>query len=64
MIMPLLLPLATSVGYSPIHFGVIMAANLAIGLLVPPAGISLYLGSVVSGLKVATLIRALPLFYA
>jgi C4-dicarboxylate transporter DctM subunit len=60
---PLLLPLAQSVGYSPIHFGVIMATNLAIGLLAPPVGICLYLGSVVSGLKVETLIRALAPFY-
>jgi C4-dicarboxylate transporter DctM subunit len=60
---PLLLPLAQSVGVNPIHFGVIMATNLAIGLLVPPVGICLYLGSVVSGLKVETLIRALLPFY-
>jgi len=60
---PLLLPLAQSIGVSPIHFGVIMATNLAIGLLLPPVGICLYLGSVVSGLKVETLIRALMPFY-
>ncbi len=60
---PLLLPLAQSIGYSPYHFGVIMATNLAIGLLLPPVGICLYLGSVVSGLKVETLIRALFPFY-
>ena len=60
---PLLLPLAESAGFSPIHFGVIMATNLAIGLLAPPVGICLYLGSVVSGLKVETLIRALLPFY-
>lgn len=60
---PLLLPLAESIGFSPIHFGVIMATNLAIGLLAPPVGICLYLGSVVSGLKVETLIRALLPFY-
>jgi C4-dicarboxylate transporter DctM subunit len=60
---PLLLPLAQSIGVNPIHFGVIMATNLAIGLLIPPVGICLYLGSVVSGLKVETLIRALLPFY-
>jgi C4-dicarboxylate transporter DctM subunit len=60
---PLLLPLAQSIGVNPIHFGVIMATNLAIGLLLPPVGICLYLGSIVSGLKVETLIRALLPFY-
>jgi C4-dicarboxylate transporter DctM subunit len=60
---PLLLPLAQGIGVHPIHFGVIMATNLAIGLLAPPVGICLYLGSVVSGLKVERIIRALLPFY-
>ena len=62
VMMPSLLPLAESVGFSPIHFGAIMATNLAIGLLAPPVGIRPLSGSVVSGLKVETLIRALSPF--
>ncbi|MBL0898583.1 MAG: TRAP transporter large permease subunit [Reyranella sp.] len=38
---PLLLPLATSVGYDPVHFGIIMTANLEIGYLTPPVGLNL-----------------------
>ncbi|CAN5368365.1 C4-dicarboxylate TRAP transporter large permease protein DctM [soil metagenome] len=38
---PLLLPLAQAAGYDPVHFGVIMTANLEIGYLTPPVGLNL-----------------------
>ena len=60
---PLLLPLAVNIGYSPIHFGVIMVTNLALGLITPPVGACLYMGSVVSGLRVEKIIRDLVPFY-
>jgi len=60
---PLLLPLAESIGYGPIHFGIIMVTNLALGLITPPVGACLYMGSVVSGLRVEQIIRPLIPFY-
>jgi len=60
---PLLLPLAKSAGFHPIHFGIIMVTNLAIGLITPPVGGCLYIGSVVSGLPIEKLVRALLPFY-
>jgi C4-dicarboxylate transporter DctM subunit len=60
---PLLLPLAESIGYSPLHFGIIMVANLALGLITPPVGACLYMGSVVSGIKVEKIIKDLIPFY-
>jgi C4-dicarboxylate transporter DctM subunit len=60
---PLLLPLAESIGIDTLHFGVIMVTNLALGLITPPVGACLYIGSVVSGLKVEALIRDLIPFY-
>lgn len=42
---PILLPIAVSYGINPIHFGVMMCANLAIGLITPPVGISLYVAA-------------------
>lgn len=60
---PLLLPLAENIGYSPIHFGIIMVANLALGLITPPVGACLYMGSVVSGLRVEQIIKDLLPFY-
>ena len=40
---PILLPVAVSYGIDPIHFGVLMVINLAIGLVTPPVGSCLYL---------------------
>jgi tripartite ATP-independent transporter DctM subunit len=60
---PLLLPLAESIGYTPLHFGIIMVTNLALGLITPPVGACLYMGSVVSGLRVEQIIRNLIPFY-
>jgi C4-dicarboxylate transporter DctM subunit len=60
---PLLLPLAKSAGFDPLHFGVIMVANLALGLITPPVGACLYIGSVISGVPVEKLIRELVPFY-
>ncbi|HLH89066.1 MAG TPA: TRAP transporter large permease [Xanthobacteraceae bacterium] len=39
---PLLLPIVTAAGVSPIHFGIIMAVNLSIGLYTPPFGLNLF----------------------
>lgn len=60
---PLLLPLAQSIGFDAIHFGIIMTANLALGLITPPVGACLYIGSVVSGLRIEQMIRDLVPFY-
>jgi tripartite ATP-independent transporter DctM subunit len=60
---PLLLPIAESIGIDPVHFGVIMVTNLALGLITPPVGACLYIGSVVSGLKIEQMIRDLLPFY-
>ncbi len=42
---PILLPIATAVGVSPVHFGIIMTVNLAIGMVTPPMGINLFVAS-------------------
>ena len=60
---PLLLPLAQTAGFDALHFGVIMVANLALGLITPPVGACLYVGSVISGLPVEKLIRETLPFY-
>lgn len=39
---PILLPVAVSVGVDPIHFGIIMVTNLAIGFITPPLGVNLF----------------------
>lgn len=42
---PILCPIAVAYGMSPVHFGVMMCVNLAIGLITPPVGVSLYVAA-------------------
>lgn len=62
---PLLLPIATSIGIDPIHFGVIMVVSLAIGFVTPPVGMNLYIASGMTGLSVTDISRkAVPFILA
>ena len=54
---PILVPLIKAVGVDPIHFGIIMVVNLAIGFVTPPVGINLYVASSLTGIPVMTIAR-------
>jgi len=49
VLVPLLLPVATSYGIDPVHFGIIFLANMEMGFLCPPAGMNLYFASAMFG---------------
>jgi C4-dicarboxylate transporter DctM subunit len=49
---PFLLPLAASVGVDPIHFGVIIAVNLTIGMITPPVGVCLFVTTAIAKLTI------------
>ena len=60
---PILLPIATMIGIDPVHFGVIMVVNLAIGLFTPPVGVCLFVSCGIAGISIAETVRAfLPFF--
>lgn len=62
---PILLPIAVNIGYDPVHFGIIMVLNLAIGFITPPLGVNLFVGSGISGLSIEALSKAIvPFFFA
>lgn len=62
---PILLPIAIAVGVNPIHFGVIMVVNLAIGFVTPPLGINLFVASSLTGIDVVKIARkAVPFIIA
>lgn len=61
---PILLPVARSVGLSPIHFGLVMVVNLAIGFLTPPLGINLFVASRVGNTKLEVVLKDIPMFIA
>lgn len=63
IVTPILMPIVTTIGLSPIHFGVIMIFNLGIGLLTPPVGVILFVTSAITGLKIEKLSKALLPFY-
>ena len=60
---PIFLPVAIGIGIDPVHFGVIMIANLCIGLCTPPVGSCLFLGCGVGKAKIAGVSRAMIPFY-
>lgn len=60
---PLFLPPAMAIGVEPIHFGIIMIANLCIGLLTPPVGTCLFVGAGVGQSEVSRVSRQMIPFY-
>ena len=62
---PILLPIVTTVGVDPIHFGVILVANLAIGFITPPLGVNLFVASSVGSIKLEKIVVAIvPFLFA
>ena len=57
ILMPILMPIAISYGIDPVHFGVIVALNLSIGLITPPYGICLFVACMVSKRSVGEVSR-------
>lgn len=53
---PILLPVVVSLGVSPVHFGIIMTMNLAIGFITPPYGANLFIASAVGKTPMAEII--------
>jgi len=60
---PILLPIATSIGIDPVQFGIMMVLNCGIGLLTPPVGAVLFIGSAVGHVKMERVVKATLPFY-
>ena len=61
---PILLPVVTSFGVDPVHFGMIMMLNLGIGLCHPPVGAILFVGCAVGRVTMEQVMRHIWPFYA
>ncbi len=62
---PIFLPIATSIGLDPVHFGIVIAFNLCIGNITPPVGSALFVGASVANVKIESVIKTLvPYFIA
>ncbi|MBZ9558026.1 MULTISPECIES: TRAP transporter large permease [unclassified Modicisalibacter] len=63
VLVPILHPIATSLGVDPTHFGIIVIFNLMIGLITPPMGLCLFVADSIAKVGLARLsMRVLPLF--
>lgn len=60
---PLFLPTAQAFNVDPVHLGVIMTCNVAVGLFTPPVGATLYVASRISGVGVISIARKMGLLY-
>lgn len=60
---PILLPIATAIGIDPIQFGIMIVLNCGIGLLTPPVGAVLFIGSAVAKLPMEKVVKATLPFY-
>jgi tripartite ATP-independent transporter DctM subunit len=60
---PVFLPVALAIGMDPIHFGIVLIANLCIGLCTPPVGTCLFLGCSVGHSNITAVSRAMLPFY-
>lgn len=64
LLVPVLAPLTVHMGVDPMHFGVLMVVNLAIGMLTPPVGICLFVSCGIAGLSLGQVGRAIMPFVA
>nr|WP_237566141.1 TRAP transporter large permease [Oceanobacillus massiliensis] len=56
---PILLPMAVAIGVDPVHFGLIMIFNLAIGFITPPVGVNLFVAAGVAKLRIEDVIKGI-----
>jgi C4-dicarboxylate transporter DctM subunit len=60
---PLLTPIAIALGIDPVHFGMIVIVNLAMGMVTPPVGVNLFVACQIAGIRLEEISKALIPFY-
>ncbi|WP_020164275.1 TRAP transporter large permease [Methyloversatilis discipulorum] len=55
---PILFPVAMALGIDPVHFGIIITVNMEIGMITPPVGLNLYVGSGIARLGMTDMTKA------
>ncbi len=58
LLAPILTPIAVIYGIDPVHFGVVMVVNLAIGMFTPPLGVTLFAASQVANIQVEKVVKS------
>jgi TRAP-type C4-dicarboxylate transport system permease large subunit len=60
---PIFLPVVTQLGMNPVHFGIILIANLCIGLCTPPVGTCLFIGCGIGKISIAKVLPSMIPFF-
>ncbi|MCI0755445.1 TRAP transporter large permease [Teichococcus vastitatis] len=60
---PILTPVAMRLGIDPVHFGIILIVNLAVGMTTPPVGVNLFVACQVAGLRIEQILKSMLPFY-
>ncbi|EST51830.1 C4-dicarboxylate ABC transporter permease [Brevibacillus panacihumi W25] len=63
IIAPILTPVAMQFGIDPLHFGIIIIVNLAVGMVTPPIGVNLFVACQIAGLRIEQIMKAMLPFY-
>ncbi|KJZ19046.1 TRAP transporter large permease [Loktanella sp. S4079] len=63
VLVPILHPIAVSLGVDPVHFGILVIFNLMIGLITPPLGLCLFVAEGIAGVGMARLTKAILPFF-
>lgn len=61
---PILTPVAIQMGIDPVHFGILMIVNLAVGMTTPPVGVNLFVACQIAGLRIEHIMKSMLPFYA
>ena len=59
VLMPIFVPVAVSLGMEPIHLGILVAANVGIGMITPPVGICLFVACGISKIPIESVVKPL-----
>lgn len=60
---PLLTPVAVTLGIDPVHFGMIVIVNLAMGMITPPIGVNLFVACQIANIKLEDITKAMLPFF-
>jgi len=63
ILVPILLPIAMRLGIDPIHFGVVLVANLGIGFITPPVGVTLFVATSITKVPIARVVKPLMPYF-
>ncbi len=63
ILVPILLPIAMRLGIDPTHFGIVLVANLGIGFITPPVGVTLFVATSITGVPIARVVKPLMPYF-